>query len=161
MAITQNQPISLSNTVQPIQVIPTTDVASSVKTGTSVIAPNPVDTIPKPVPTVVAITTPTTTPTTTPIPMYLTSADITRERPIIIAVPSLVSDTVKTLTGSPTGAIVGGGGGGGGGIRGGGASSEEENATEEGGAMEEPKKPNYLLLALLALGAYLAYKKFK
>lgn len=147
MAITQNEPISLSNTIQPIKVIPTTDVASSVKTGTSVIAPNPVDSIQKATPTVNAITTPT------PTPVYATSAEIERARPIVIAIPSVISDTVKAVTGSPkVGGMLGGGGGGGG------ASSEEG---EKGGDIEEPKKPNYLILGLIGVGAYFLFKKFK
>ena len=150
MAITQNQPINgvpTTSGTTSIKVIPTTDVASSVKTGTSIIVPNPVDSIQKATPTVVA-TTPTTP--TTPTPVYATNADMTSARPIIIAIPSVISDTVKRVTGSP---ILGGGGGGGGS-----ASSEE---VEESGNIEEPKKPNYLLLALLGVGAYFLFKKFK
>ena len=149
MAITQNQPINgvpTTSGTTSIKVIPTTDVASSVKTGTSIIVPNPVDSIQKATPTVVATTT------TTPTPVYATNADMTSARPIIIAIPSVISDTVKRVTGSP---ILGGGGGGGGG---GSASSEE---VEESGNIEEPKKPNYLLLGLLGVGAYFLFKKLK
>ena len=140
MAITQNEPLSLSNTVQPIKVIPTTDVVSSVKTGTSIIAPNPVEAIQRatPAPTV-AVPTPIITP--------VVLVDAYTSRPVVVATPNIVSNAVKAVAGS-----FGGGGGGGG------ASSQE---AEDTGAMEEPKKPNYLLLALLALGGYLAFKKFK
>ena len=139
----------------PIKVvIPPSDVATQTprdipvvpQVGTSNIASNPLDSIQKAIPTVVTTTTPTAV-----ISGFL--VDAYTSRPIVIPTPNVVSDGVKGLAGS-----FGGGGGGGGG----GASSEEEGGdVEEGGVIQERKKPNYLLLALLAVGAYLAYKKLK
>ena len=153
MAITQNQPTISSSTVspikvstQPIQVVDQTIKAVIPQGGTSIIAPNPVETIQKatPVPTVV-VPTPVITPVVSGV-----LVDAYTSRPIVVATPNIVSNAVKAVAGS-----FGGGGGGGGR---GGASSEE---AEDTGAIEEPKKPNYLLLALLALGGYLAFKKLK
>lgn len=135
-------------------VIPPSDVATQTprdipvvpQVGTSNIASKPLDSIQKAIPTVVTTTTPTAVISGVLVDAYTS-------RPIVIPTPNVVSDGVKGLAGS-----FGGGGGGGGG----GASSEEEGGdVEEGGVIQERKKPNYLLLALLAVGAYLAYKKLK
>jgi hypothetical protein len=104
--------------------------------GTSIVSPNPVDTVPR--------TTTTAVPTTsTPAVLAATIVDAVSSKPIIVATPSVISDGVKGLAGS-----FGGGGGGGGGA-----------SSEEGGAMEEPKKPNYLVLGLMGLGIYYIFKK--
>jgi hypothetical protein len=112
------------------------DTAVTPRVGASIIVENPVDTVPK--------TTTTAVPTTsTPAVLAATIVDAVSSKPIVIANPNVVSDGVQGLAGS-----FGGGGGGGGGA-----------SSEEGSVMEEPKKPNYLVLGLMGLGAYFLLKK--
>lgn len=109
--------------------------------GTSIVSPNPVDTVPK---------TPPASTTTSGVPLTTTNAvvsgvlvDAYSSKPIVVATPNIISDAVNQLAGT-----FGGGGGGGGGA-----------TSDEGGGMEEPKKPNYLVLGLMGLGIYYILKK--
>jgi hypothetical protein len=104
--------------------------------GTSIVSPNPVDTVPK--------------TTTSGVPLTTSNAvvsgvlvDAYSSKPIVVATPNIISDAVNELAGA-----FGGGGGGGGGA-----------TSDEGGVMEEPKKPNYLVLGLMGLGIYYILKK--
>ena len=109
--------------------------------GTSIVTPNPVDTVPR---------TPPASTTTSGVPLTTSNAvvsgvlvDAYSSKPIVLASPNVISDAVNQLAGT-----FGGGGGGGGGA-----------TSDEGGVMEEPKKPNYLVLGLMGLGIYYILKK--
>lgn len=110
--------------------------------GTSIVTPNPVDTVPR--------TPPASTTTSSGVPTTTSTAvvsgvlvDAYSSKPIVVATPNIISDAVNELAGT-----FGGGGGGGGGA-----------TSDEGGVMEEPKKPNYLVLGLMGLGIYYILKK--
>jgi hypothetical protein len=110
--------------------------------GTSIVTPNPVDTVPR--------TPPASTTTSSGVPTTTSTAvvsgvlvDAYSSKPIVVATPNIISDAVNELAGT-----FGGGGGGGGGA-----------TSDEGGGMEEPKKPNYLVLGLMGLGIYYILKK--
>jgi hypothetical protein len=110
--------------------------------GTSIVTPNPVDTVPR--------TPPASTTTSSGVPTTTSTAvvsgvlvDAYSSKPIVVATPNIISDAVNELAGA-----FGGGGGGGGGA-----------TSDEGGVMEEPKKPNYLVLGLMGLGIYYILKK--
>jgi hypothetical protein len=116
--------------------VPKSDSLASVvdaptpRVGASIIAESPLDTVPKSnVPAV------PTNPTSAVVVALVDGATQTK------TTNTPISDAVKNLAGS-----FGGGGGGGG------ASSDE-------GGMAEPKKPNYLVLGLMGLGAYFLLKK--
>lgn len=130
-------PIPTPTTGGAVASVPKSDSVASVvdaptpRVGASIIAESPLDTVPKPnVPAV------PTNPTSAVVVALVDGGTQTK------TTSTPISDAVKNLAGS-----FGGGGGGGGG-----ASSDE-------GGVAEPKKPNYLVLGLLGVGAYLILKK--
>jgi len=115
--------------------------------GTSIVTPNPVDTVPR--------TPPASTTTSSGVPTTTSTAvvsgvlvDAYSSKPIVVATPNIISDAVNELAGAF------GGGGGGGGLGGG---SAEETIAEDGTIIKK-KKPDYLVFGLIVLGAYLIFK---
>jgi hypothetical protein len=106
--------------------------------GTSIVTPNPVDTVPRTPPVV-----PTTTSTAVVSGVLV---DAYSSKPIVVATPNIISDAVNELAGTF-------GGGGGGGIGGGGDAPITDDGT-----MPKKKKPDYLVFGLILLGAYLILK---
>lgn len=112
--------------------------------GTSIVTPNPVDTVPRTPP--VQTTTNSVVPTTTSTAVVSgVLVDAFSSKPIVVATPNVISDAVNQLAGA-----FGGGGGGGGG-------SAEETIAEDGTIVKK-KKPDYLVFGLIVLGAYLIFK---
>jgi len=112
--------------------------------GTSIVAENPVDTIPRtpPAPTTTSSGVPTTTSTAVVSGVLV---DAFSSKPIVVATPNVISDAVNQLAGT-----FGGGGGGG-------LGSTEETIAEDGTIVKK-KKPDYLVFGLILLGAYLIFK---
>jgi hypothetical protein len=142
--------------------------------GTSIVSPNPVDTVPKnlsvsnpivddnvaPVsqnprsgtsivdenPVGSIPRTPSVVPTTTSTAVVSgVLVDAYSSKPIVVATPNVISDAVNQLAGT-----FGGGGGGG-------LGSTEETIAEDGTIVKK-KKPDYLVFGLIVLGAYLIFK---
>jgi hypothetical protein len=110
--------------------------------GTSIVAENPVDTIPRtpPAPTTTSSGVPTTTSTAVVSGVLV---DAYSSKPIVVATPNVISDAVNQLAGT-----FGGGGG---------LGSTEEIIAEDGTIVKK-KKPDYLVFGLILLGAYLIFK---
>jgi hypothetical protein len=119
-----------------------TNASTRSGSGTSIVSPNPVDTIPRTPPVV-----PTTTSTAVVSGVLV---DAYSSKPIVVATPNVISDAVNELAGTFGGA--GGGGGGGGGAIG-------QDQVADDGTIQPKKKPNYLVFGLMVLGAYLIFKK--